>query len=512
MPATAAPLYAPPTATAPPRLPIPAKVGGLLKAAMTALEQSRWADAVELTAAAAVQDIQHENMTFLASAAGAGVIGELYESAFGGAANQQISQAANETVGAEASRTHLAASPRCHLATVLARPLRVLYIHPGLSPGQAATDRLLNVVERHDRSRIAPMVLCTEEFTSRVPALRYLQWPHAPSSAHAAAQARLRSAGAPPTIIQPLGSYLDSARAAVEAARAMSPDIAVFIASAACPVQALMALQRVAPVQINQNIGSPLIVRGMDAAIYRNPSRLRDDSTELARRGIEGIDLPAAGTDLHAADAARAVPRAVLGVPTDAVLFVSAGNKLAERLTMGSFAADLAEFLKQHSKAWWMGVGAGDFTMARAVFAAAGVQRRVVLVGGQSDIRPHLKAADAYLNEYPEGGSNTVLEAMACGVPVLAVKPADGAAVSHCAGIGAEIVGDDAVSLGDYWATASNWLRDAAERRRIAARAIGKARTRFGFDALVGDYEAIYTRLARGTDTEATHARARATA
>jgi glycosyltransferase involved in cell wall biosynthesis len=495
MPATASQVTAPPAASASQRLAIPAKVGGLLKAAMTALQQSRWADAVELTAAAAVQDIQHENITFLASAAGAGVIGELYENAFRGAgltpaAKQQSSKAANEAFDSAGSTpTPQDPSPKTR---------RVLYIHPGLSPGQAATDRLLNVVERHNASangRVRASVLCTEEFTARVPVLRHLEWPHTPSGAHSAALSRLRAAGAPLTIVQPFGSYLDAARTAVDATRDLNPDIAVFIASGACPIQAAMAYARVAPVQINQNIGSPLIIPGVDAVIYRNPAKRRDDDAELARRRIEAVELPASGTDLDAADAAAAIPRSALGVPPDAVLFVTAGNKVPERLLAGTFARDLAAFLKQHPKAWWMGIGRGDFTRALEPFRSAGVHRRVVLAGPQTDIRPHLKAADAYLNEYPEGGSNTILESMACGVPVIAC--AGGAAGdSHCAGIGAEIVSDDACTRETYWALASQWYTDSASRASAAERAHRRAKERFGFDALVNQYEELYERLA----------------
>lgn len=484
MPATAEP------PSAPARLAIPAKVGGLIKAAMTALQQSRWAEAVELTAAAAVQDIQHENVTFLASTAGAGIIGELYENALVGAAQQQISRVADRTTEAQ-SVLPKTQDPR------LRTPLRVLYVHPGLSPGQAATDRLVNVIERHDRARVTPLLLCAEEFTARVPALRHLEWPASPSHAHTTALERLKKVGCEPTIIPPLGSYLDSAQAAIDAARSLRPDVAVFIASGACPVQAAMAFSRVAPVQINQNIGSPLISRNIDAVIYRNAGKLRDDAPDLARRGIEGIDLPAAGTDLEAADAAVAVSRSALGIPKDAVVFVTAGNKVPERLHAGTFARDLVEFLKAHPRAWWLAVGRGEYAEALAPFEVAGVRRRVVAAGPQTDIRPHLKAADVYLNEYPEGGSNTVMEAMACGLPVVAARFGD----AHAGTIGAELCGIDAATPETYWATAARWCVNVEEREAAAARALTRARDRFGFHALVAQYEDIYMRMASGVNT-----------
>ncbi|MBN8646005.1 MAG: hypothetical protein J0L61_12285, partial [Planctomycetes bacterium] len=70
MPVPAA--MSPPAAAPSTRLAIPARVGGLLKGAMDALGRGKWSAAVDLLAASAVQDIQHEGMTFLASASAAG--------------------------------------------------------------------------------------------------------------------------------------------------------------------------------------------------------------------------------------------------------------------------------------------------------------------------------------------------------------------------------------------------------------------------------------------------------
>lgn len=469
----------PPAAAPSTRLAIPARVGGLLKGAMDALGRGKWSAAVDLLAASAVQDIQHEGMTFLASASAAGVVGELYERAFRGAG----------------------IVPQEILPLRTGGPLRVLYVCPGLSRGQAATDRLLNVVERHDRGRVIPMVMGAEEFTARTPACAVLQWPDVPSAAHREAIERLERAGVEARFAPTSGSYLHAAPAAIEAARAMRPDVAVFIASSACPVQAAMAFARVAPVQVNQNIGSPLVMVGVDAAIYRSASMARADAPELEKRGVRVIEMPAAGTDLDAAARCAALPREKVGVPADAVLFVSAGNKLAQRLVMGGFARDLGVFLREQKEVWWMGIGPGDFSSALAEFERAGVRGRVVLTGGLADIRPALKTGDVYLNEYPEGGSNTVMEAMACGLPVVAARHGgvDGGgagAAAHCAAIGAEIAGDQGVEMTAYWREAGRLVSDARLRAERGRSSRARAEERFGFAALVAAYEACYAELA----------------
>lgn len=459
--------------TAPPtRIPIPPSVGGLLKHALSALDEGRWGDATELAAAAAVEDIQNQSLVMLASAGGSAILGELYERAFDGAG--------------------LSASPiECRHRS---GPITVLYVIAGLAPGQAATDRLLNITANHDRARVRPLVLCTEEFTSRRPATRHLHWPPAPTTGHPGLIARLRGAGADPVIIPAEGSYLDGARAAVSAARSLHPDIAVFIASPACPIQAAMAYARVAPVQVNQNIGTPLVIRGIDAVIYRNLSNARADSGVLGARRIRVIELPAAGTDLDGARLAVPVPRSRLGVPDDAVLMVSASNRLPERLLLGPFAEDLSSFLDAHPRAWWMGIGRGDFAGALAPMVRRGVRERVVLPGGVTDIRPLVKTCDIYLNEYPEGGSSSVMESMACGVPVVAAVMGE----AHTRSIGAQIAGSAYPSpkgVGEYWALASSWVNDAGARRQASRSARAAAEREFGYAALARRYESCYESL-----------------
>ncbi len=442
---------------------------------MGPIGQGRWADAVDFVAAAAVHDIQNEAMTMLSSAAGAGVMGVLYEHAFAGAglAPKIIPVRRPEPGSAR----------------------RVLYVIPGLSPGQAATDRLLNVVERHDRSRWSPMVLCAEEFTARTPVCERLQWPHAPSAGHGVALERLRAAGVPVTIAPTSGSYLSAGAALVRTVREMSPDIAVFIASPACPVQGALAFARVAPVQINQNIGSPLVIHGIDAVIYRNARRADADAEELVRRGVRPLVLPVGGIDLEAAERAEAIGRSTIGIPENAKVLVTLSNRLPERITLGGFGADLARFLARHPDVWWLAIGRGEFGRALAPFGELGVRDRVVLAGPRADVFPWLKAGDAYVNEYPEGGSNAVMEAMACGLPAVAMNAGDG----HCESIGAEITGDP-VERGDrrgFWSRASELCGDAGLRARVAGGALARAREQFGFGALVSSYERCYDEALR---------------
>lgn len=446
---------------------LPGPVASCLKAAQEAIAARRWSDAIERLAAMAVVDIQQHRQTFLAGAREAGMVGDSYASCFEGA-------------GLE--RRHFAVSGGVRR--------RVVYVMPSIAEGQAASRRLVQMVRRHDRGRLEVRVVVTEEFTCRVPATTFLKWPQNPSvQIGASLISELRSIGVDPLIMPASGSYLDGARATIEQVRALGADVAVFVASPACPISAAMAWARVAPVQVNQNVAVPLVIDGINGVIYHNSACAMEDAPELARRGICVIPVAGNGTDLDAADRAMGGDRATLGVPQEATVLVSAGNRLAARAMAGTFAEDLARFMSEHSNVWWLAVGPGDF--GPVLERLGGARSRVVLAGPQADIRGWLKAADVYVNEYPEGGANTVLESMACGVPVVAMR----AGVRHTESIGAELVGDAVIDAGAYWARVAEWCADPAARKENASAQGGRVRERFGYEAICRAYERCYESL-----------------
>jgi len=192
---------------------------------------------------------------------------------------------------------------------------------------------------------------------------------------------------------------------------------------------------------------------------------------------------------------------------------VSAANNLPGRMLRTTFAADLARFLAREPDVWWVGIGAGDFApvqsaMRRAVLALGAegetaatpedVLRRVRLLGPMSDIRPAIKACDVLLNEYPEGGGNVVIEAMGCGVPVVAMA----AGRRHAECIGAELVGPEwaieADSLGmpeataRYWNRVGGWVRAPGERRVAGLAMQQRAIEQLDYAAIAKAYESCF--------------------
>jgi glycosyltransferase involved in cell wall biosynthesis len=120
-----------------------------------------------------------------------------------------------------------------------------------------------------------------------------------------------------------------------------------------------------------------------------------------------------------------------------------------------------------------------------------GLRPRCVFAGVQDDLAPLYRAADVVaLTSLHEGTPNVVLEALACGRPVVVTDVADNR----------EIVGDAGfvVPPGDpevFAARVIELLKDGALHARLAARARQRALERFTFPRVAEETEAIYRRV-----------------
>ena len=444
---------------------IPPHVGGCLKPALVHAQAGRLAQGIECVAAAAVADIQQHQQVFLSDAANAAILCDLYAQLFAGAGIKPVKHHPARTPGGR---------------------VRLLYVVSSLVEGQAASANIARFCTLHDAARFECRVLCVEEFTRRSPALTFLDYPDAPSSRIGAGVIASLPPGAC-TVLEPIGDLLAGAHGAIGAARALSPDVAVFVASPACPIQAACAFARVAPRQVNMNIGVPLPIAGIDEIVYNNPRRWHQDRAFLASCGIDSRSVETSGGDARAGVHTTPRARAALGLPADAFALVTAGNRLPQRLAAGTFIRDLALFLDSHPRAWWVGVGPGDFSPIRA--ALSGAASRVVTPGPAPDIRPIVKACDVYVNEYPEGGGNTVIEAMGCGTPVVALY----AGPRHAQHIGASLAGEEITDVAAYWRRVGVLAGDAPARRALGQAQQARALEKFDYPVIARAYEASFT-------------------
>ena len=128
---------------------------------------------------------------------------------------------------------------------------------------------------------------------------------------------------------------------------------------------------------------------------------------------------PGAGLVLPARDpAARQRARRTLGLPADAIVIGAVG-----RLTYQKAPEDFVEMLRRLRRPGLAGVWIGDGELAGAVRrrAAADPAIRLILPGERADVPDLLPAFDIFaLPSRYEGLPTVIVEAMMCGVPVVA--------------------------------------------------------------------------------------------
>ncbi|MEY3141634.1 MAG: hypothetical protein RLY21_127 [Planctomycetota bacterium] len=458
------------------QISIPPHIGQHLKRTLRLLSEGDHAGALEGIAAAALTDIQMAQQEFLGDVRGCAVIAECVRACIGGwAAAQSTEVARRRTSG----------------------PVRLLYVVSGLGRGQAASMNLVRLAEWHarigdDGPRIEASVIVCEELTQRHPPLGYLGFEHLPTSANGAELlARLRKS-CPVKILSTKGNFLDGAREGIAAARAIEADVAFFIGSPACAVQAAMAAARVAPAQACLNIGVPMLSLGIDAVIYNNRSKQARDEAIVRGCGIEVLGVATSGGDAQVGLKTAPVARREIGLPDGVPVAASFSNLLVRRMLAGTFARDLVAFLGRNPDFWWLGIGPCDpapfHRLLEKVDGGADIRRRCVFAGGSAAPWGMIRSCQVLLNEYPEGGGNSVIETMGCGVPVVAMR----AGARHAESIGAELVGSDAIETNDpdaYWSLAERWLRNPAEAQSAGARQRSRALAELDYSVICEQYE-----------------------
>lgn len=148
--------------------------------------------------------------------------------------------------------------------------------------------------------------------------------------------------------------------------------------------------------------------------------------------------------------------------------------------------------------------GAGSELNRLSVFAGAhpGWENRVLFLGRSNSVPELLNAMDAYvLPSLTEGISNSLLEAMAVGLPVVATDTGGNPEV---------ILGGDSGLLfpvGDVAHLREHLLALEGQddwRRQLGHRALCRVRTEFSIDAMVRKYEQMYESLESAVAAKAT--------
>jgi sugar transferase (PEP-CTERM/EpsH1 system associated) len=209
-----------------------------------------------------------------------------------------------------------------------------------------------------------------------------------------------------------------------------------------------------------------------------------------------GVDI----TRFHPAPAGRA---ALAGSPFDdpALFVVGTVGRMqtvkAQTLLARAFIRAIELQPAQRSRLRLAMVGDGPLRAeAQGLLDAAGLGGAAWLPGELADVPDVMRALDCFvLPSLAEGISNTILEAMASGLPVLA---------TDVGGNGELVVAKqtgELVPAGDVEALATGLLRMATDpSRAIAMGDAGRQRVEqeFSLPAMVGAYQALYDRLLDG--------------
>ena len=366
---------------------------------------------------------------------------------------------------------------------------RIAYVQSNIIDAtNAQTQRLLGLLRNHDTERFEVRVYSTEDFAKRP---YPLLWVHQamPSSTERGAGAIKECAarGMPVYVPSVHGTLLDTAYELGHEIANFDPDVVVYQGSPACPLQCLLACWRLAPKQVNINVGVPMYLRGIDVTTC--VSQFEVDrftaSWEQAKGTLAHINT---GIDMSAD-----VGEPDVEIPDrkkDEVVIMTVGNQL-DRRVMPEFQNIIMRVLQENPNAVYYIVGGGNFGAQMQLFQKAQVTRQVGFLGASQKVRAVLKHADIYVNEFPIGGAQSVMEAMAEGLPVVATHYS--AKHQHCCG--ANYVGDEAVAPYTpqaYYEKLTALVRDAELRQATGAKLLAKVRAEHDYAVVTKQYEELY--------------------
>ena len=140
-------------------------------------------------------------------------------------------------------------------------------------------------------------------------------------------------------------------------------------------------------------------------------------------------------------------------------------------------------------------VGTGSYeSQLRALISEAGLQDTIILLGSQADIPSLMRGFDVFvLPSFNEGISNTILEAMASGLPIVAADVGGNAElVSH--GVNGQLYpSDDDATLEQYL---SEYVDNDALRVEHGKASRALVEQRFTLKRMISEYENLYAGLA----------------
>lgn len=218
-------------------------------------------------------------------------------------------------------------------------------------------------------------------------------------------------------------------------------DVAFFHGSIATPTDWLLCAWRAAPWQFDRAFGVPLYCPQVDYQFFEFAESMEKLAFLCRERGIPYGYSPFGSIDLEHVASAAPVPRRDLAILEDHVILGSIGNHLPKRMS-DEFCRMMAGVLRRHPQSTYLVVGPGPFDRQIALFGpelCGGPTPRVRFPGETRVADRVTQTFDIYVNQYPDGGGFSILDAMAASKPVAAMLVGD----SFLSRAGADYVGPD---------------------------------------------------------------------
>ncbi len=230
--------------------------------------------------------------------------------------------------------------------------------------------------------------------------------------------------------------------------------------------------------------------------------RARDEIVDLGLAPSR-VHLISNGLDVEAfqpaSPARRDESRAQLEIPADAPLVVIVCRMRPEKDLPGlldAWAIVRARAPAAHLAIVGDGVDGGNQMAALEEQAARlGLGASLLLPGSSLDPRPWYAAADLYvLSSINEGLSNSLMEALSCGLPVVSTRVSGSEDIVEAADVGVLVPVGDAEALG---AALADLLADSDGQKARGARAREYALSHFSLESVADRVEQLYAALTR---------------
>ena len=369
--------------------------------------------------------------------------------------------------------------------------IRLAYIMPNIiDDTNAQTARLRGLVTNHDKDKYEVCVFSTEEFAARPYPLLWINQSLAGSDERAPQTIKHFETLGVKTYLAPVeGTMLDTAWEVSRAITTFRPHVAFYQGSTACPIMCLLAGWRLAPAQVSFNTGVPMYMRGLDLTLFASAYKLAKDMPKWnpAQGGLALI--PPAVNEPDETPLRFALPPK----GTDDVVMITLSNHPEKRLS-DEFVGVMITVLKNNPTAKYWVVGTGNCEKQAKMFTVAGVAKQVLFFGGLNNPWPVLKAADIYVNEFPIGGAQSVMEAMSVGLPVVATVYSG----KHQHSCGAGYIGKWAVSPYTpeaYVAKLDGLIKDKEARKLLGGEMLNYVNEHCRYATVTKEYEKVYERL-----------------